>query len=75
MTKELPNVILELHNMNMEPSNVRKNKGTTKCDKKSIICDIRTTQYKDVIIKCDVLITWYNKFPISGYCAKKKGVR
>ena len=28
------NVILELHNVRIKPSNVRKNKGTTKCDKK-----------------------------------------
>ena len=31
VTKELSYVMLELHNMRMEPSNVRKKKGTTKC--------------------------------------------
>jgi len=49
-----------------------KNKGTIKCDKRIVKYDIRTAQYEDEIIKCDVLITWYNKLPISGYCTKKK---
>ena len=37
MTKKLTHVILELHNMRIEPSNVRKkSKGTTKCEKKKL---------------------------------------
>ena len=42
MTKVLSNVMLELHNMKMEPLDVRKNKGTTKCDKCTIKCDVGT---------------------------------
>ena len=35
MTKELSHVILESHNVRMEPLNVnKKSKGTTKCEKK-----------------------------------------
>ena len=37
VTKELSNVI-------MEPLNVRKNKGITKCEKRTVKCDVRTTQ-------------------------------
>ena len=37
MTKELSHVILKLHNMKMEPSNVeKKSKRTTKCEKKKL---------------------------------------
>ena len=75
MRKELSHVILELHNVRMEPSSVRKkvreapnvtkeplyvmlephnvrmkpldarkkNRGTTKCEKRIVICDVRTT--------------------------------
>ena len=36
-------VMLELHNVRMEPSNmIKKNKGTTECEKRTVICDIRT---------------------------------
>ena len=30
-----------------------KNKGTTECNKSTIICDVSTTQYKDGTIKCE----------------------
>ena len=31
--KELSHVILELHNVKIEPSSMKKSKGTTKCEK------------------------------------------
>ena len=37
----------------MKPSNVRKIKGTTKCDKSTVKCDVGTTQCKDETIKCE----------------------
>ena len=43
VTKVLLNVILELHNVRMEPSNASKNKRTTKCDKKIVTFDVETT--------------------------------
>ena len=43
--------MLVLYNVRMVSSNMRKNKGTTKCDKNTIICDVSTTQCKDDIIK------------------------
>ena len=30
-----------------------KNKGTTKCDKSIVTCDVNTTQYEDDTIKCE----------------------
>ena len=39
VTKVLSHVMLKLHNMRMELSNVRKNKGTSKNDKRTVICD------------------------------------
>ena len=35
-------VMLILHNMRMIPLNVRKNKGTTECDKRTVTCDVGT---------------------------------
>ena len=49
--------MLELHNVRMKPSNVRKNKGTTKCDKKTITYDVGTAQCKNGTIKCEDLVT------------------
>ena len=46
-----------LHNVKMVLSNVRKNNGTTECDKSRIKCDVSTMQYKDSTIKCEVLVT------------------
>ena len=34
--------MLELHNVRMEPLNVRKNKWTTESDKRTDTCDIGT---------------------------------
>ena len=54
MTKELSqHVMLELHNVRMKPSNVRKNKETNKCDKRTVTYDVRTAQNKNEIIKCE----------------------
>ena len=55
MTKELSHVMLELHNVKIEPSNMRKKKkkGTTECDKRIITCDVGISQYEDRTIKCE----------------------
>ena len=45
--------MLILQNVKMVPSNVRKNKGITECDKNTVTCDVGTAQYKDDIIKCE----------------------
>ena len=34
-----------------------KSKGTTKCDKRTVTCDVGITQYEDRIVKCEVLVT------------------
>ena len=40
--------------MRMEPSNIRKkSKGTTKCEKRIVTCDIGTAQCEDEIVKCE----------------------
>ena len=52
MTKEMLYMMLELHNVMIEPSNMRKKKKkTTKCEKIIITCDVGTTQCKDKTIK------------------------
>ena len=43
--------MLILHNVRMVPSNVRKNKGITECDKSTVIYDIGTAQCEDGTIK------------------------
>ena len=46
--------MLELHNVRMEPSSVRKkSKRTTQCEKKTVTCNVGTAQYEDVTIKCE----------------------
>ena len=52
MTKVLSHVILVLYYMKMVQSNVRKKK-TTKYDKSTVVCDVRTTKCEDCIIKCE----------------------
>ena len=47
MTKELSHVMLKLHNVR------KKSKGTAKCEKKTITCDVGTAQYDDETIKCE----------------------
>ena len=44
--------MLVLLNVTMELSSVRKNKGTTECDKSTITYDVSTAQCEDGIIKC-----------------------
>ena len=52
MTKELLRMILELHNVTMKLSNVRKKKrGTTECDKRTITYDVGTAQCVNETIK------------------------
>ena len=53
MKKVQSHVMLVLHNVRMVPSNVRKNKGITECDKSTITCDINITQCEDGTIKCE----------------------
>ena len=45
--------MLVLRNVIMIPSNVRKNKGITECDKSTITYDVSTTQCEDGTIKCE----------------------
>ncbi|XP_065630971.1 aspartic proteinase CDR1 [Quercus suber] len=39
----------------MEPSNVRKKKGTTQREKRTVTCDVETAQYEDVIVKSSLI--------------------
>ena len=44
--------MLELYNVRIELSNVRKkNKGTTKCDKRTVTYDVGTAQCEDDSLK------------------------
>ena len=66
MTKELSHVMLELHNVRMKPSNVRK-KVREPSNVTTVTCDIRTIQYEDGTIKCEKNVTWYIRLLTSGY--------
>ena len=44
--------MLVLHNVRMISLNARKNKGSPKCDRSTIICDIGNAQCEDGTIKC-----------------------
>ena len=47
-------MMLELHNVRIEPSNVRKKvREPLNVKKKTITCDVGTTQCKDRIVKCE----------------------
>ena len=47
-------MMLELHNMTMESSNLRKKfKRTIECDKRIVKCDVGTAQYEDESVKCE----------------------
>ena len=47
-------MMLELHNVRMEPSNVgKKSKGTAQYEKRTVTCDVGTAQCKDRTIKCE----------------------
>ena len=46
--------MLELHNMKMKLSNMRKkSKGTTKCEKRIVTHNIGTAQCEDRTVKCE----------------------
>ena len=46
--------MLELHNVKMKPSNMRKkSKGTTKCEKRIVTHNIETAQCEDRTVKCE----------------------
>ena len=45
--------MLLLPNVTMEPLNVRKKKGTTKCNESIVTCNIDTAQFEDDTIKCE----------------------
>ena len=57
VTKAQSHMILILYKVRIVPSNVRKNKGTTECDKSTFTCNVSITQYEDGTIKYDVLVT------------------
>ena len=42
-----------LHNVRMESSNVKKKKGTTKCDKSIVKYYVGTTRHDNGTIKCE----------------------
>ena len=52
VTKIQSYVTLVLHNTRMAPSSVRENKGTMECEKSTVTCDVKPTQYEDGTIKC-----------------------
>ena len=52
MIKELSHVMLNLRNVTIVKCE-KKNKGTTKCNKRIVICDVRTAQYEDRTVKCE----------------------
>ena len=45
--------MLVLPNVTIEPSNVRKNKGTTECDKSTITRDVSIVQCDNGTVKCE----------------------
>ena len=52
--KKLLYVMLELHNVRMEPSNMKKkSKKTTKCKKRIVTWDVETIQCDNEIVNCE----------------------
>ena len=51
MSKVQAYVVLVLPNMTIEPSNVRKNRETTECDKNTVTCDVGTALCENGIVK------------------------
>ena len=45
--------MLVLPNLTMKPSNVRKNKGATTCDKRTVTYDVGIAQCEDETVKCE----------------------
>ena len=52
MTKVLSNVMLVLLNVTMKLSNVTKKKGTTECNKSTVIYVVSIAKCEDGIMKC-----------------------
>ena len=53
MTKELLNVMLELHNVRTEIVKCeKKSKGTTQREKRIVTSDVKTAQCEDGTVKC-----------------------
>ena len=46
----------------------KKVKGTTKCEKRIVTCDVGIAQCEDGTIKCEKKVTWYSMLPTSGFC-------
>ena len=55
MTKVQSKAMLVLPNVTVEPPNLKKEKekGTAKCYKRIVTCDIRTAKCEDEIVKCE----------------------
>ena len=53
MTKELSYVILEPHNVRIKLLNVREKRVREPCEKKTVTCNVGTTQSEDGIVKCE----------------------
>ena len=53
MTKVQLYAILVLHNVRIVSLNVRKNKGTSKCDNSTNISDVSISQCEDSIMKSE----------------------
>ena len=45
--------MLVLYNVKMVPSNLRKKKETTECDKSTVTYDVGIAQCEDGVIKCE----------------------
>ena len=46
--------MLELHNVRMKPSNVRKKiKEPPNSDKRTVTCNVGIAQYENEIVKCE----------------------
>ena len=45
--------MFELYNVRIKSLNVRKNKGITKYDKRTVICDVGTVQCEAGTINCE----------------------
>ena len=56
-------MILELHNVRMEPSNVRDSRNV----RRTVTYDVGTAQCEDETVKYEKKITWCSRLPTSGY--------
>ena len=53
MIKKQLHVMLELHNMRIEPLTARKKKRITKCDNSTITCHFGTASCEYKTVKCE----------------------